>query len=246
MTKRRGSGPPGPETSEASSGRGVVDLADARVRLRSRHPSQVSLVEELDEVRSLLDQGLSSEARSRLTSLISAARNNPTVLALARCALSMALEMQGHYRESLAAVAMYEAPEARAKIDESAIRNLRVQIGLAYNYNGDHPKAIAILKAALREYSENNGESKLGPILGALARVYRTISEYPIARDYGQRALEHFRQTGEWRGLAEAYFGIGVADTQEGNYESGLKNFEQALKLIGDHPASYMLGRIYA
>ncbi len=246
MTKRRGSGPIGPATEQPSGGRGVVDLADARVRLGSRHPSHAALVKELDEVRSLLDQGLSTEARSRLTSLIAAARNNPTVLALARCALSTALELQGHYRESLAAVAMYETPEGRAKLDEQAIRSLRVQIGLAYNYNGDHPKAISILKAALRDYSENNGESKLGPIYGALARVYRTISEYPIARDYGQRALEHFRQTGEWRGLAEAYFGVALADTQEGNYESGLENFQQALKLIGDNPASYLLGRIYA
>jgi hydrogenase-4 transcriptional activator len=246
MAKRVGPGSSDPKTEETSSARGVVDLADARVRLRSKHPSEASLVKELDEVRSLLDQGLSTEARTRLTSLITAAGNSPTILALARCALANALEMQGHYRESLASVAMYETPESRAGLDEQAVRCLRVQIGLAYNYNGDHPKAIAILKAALRDFSESGGEANLGPIYAALARIYRTISEYPIARDYGQRALEHFRQTGEWRGLAEAYFGVALADTQEGNYAAGLENFEQALKLVGDHPASYLLGKIYA
>src|SRR4026207_2148022 len=246
MAKRVRSGPGGPESEMSTDGRSVVDLADARVRLRSKNPSNEALIEELDEVRSLLDQGLSTEARTRLTLLISAARNNPTVLALARCALSAALEMQGRYRESLTAVAMYEKPESQAKLDPEAICSLRVQIGLAYNYSGDHPKAISILKAVLREFSETNGDTKLGPIYGALARVYRTISEYPIARDYAQRALGPYRQTGERSGLAEAYFGIAIADAQEGNYESGLENFEQALKLIGDHPASYSLGRIYA
>src|SRR5213078_5316551 len=68
----------------------------------------------------------------------------------------------------------------------------------------------------------------------------------PIARDYAQRALELFRQTGEWRGLAESYFGIALADLQEGDYEASLENLQQALKLIGDHPASYTLGRIYS
>lgn len=246
MAKRVRSGPGGPEKEESADGRSVVDLADARVRLRSKNPSNEALIEELDEVRSLLDQGLSTEARSRLTSLISAARNNPTVLALARCALSAALEMQGRYRESLTAVAMYETPESQAKLDPETVCTLRVQIGLAHNHNGDHPKAISILKAVLREFSEGGSEAKLGPIYGALARVYRTISEYPIARDYAQRALDQYRQTGDWRGLAEAYFGIAIADTHEGNYESGLENFEQALKLIGDNPASYTLGRIYA
>ena len=79
-----------------------------------------------------------------------------------------------------------------------------------------------------------------------MSRTYRSISEYPIARDFAQRALESYRQSGEWRGLADAYFGVGVADIHEGNYESGLENLEQALKLIGDRPAAFVLGRTYA
>jgi len=250
MVKNTGPGAGSPAPEESSNGKSVVDLADARVRLHSRsrpnHPSDKNLLQELDEVRSLLDQGLSAEARSRIASLIINARDNPSILALARCALSMALEMQGQYRESLAAVAMYESPESRIKLDQQSIQTLKVQIGLAYNYNGDHPKAISILKGALREFSESGAEQNLGPIYAALSRVYRSITEYPIARDYAQRALEHFRQTGQWRGLAEAYFGIALADLQEGAYEASLENLQQALKLIGDHPASYILGRIYS
>ncbi len=247
MAKNAGSGE-GPVPDESSSGKGVVDLADARVRLRSstRTTANPNLLEELKEIRSLLDQGLSAEAKTRLALLITAAQKNPSILALARCALSTALEMQGQYRDSLAAVAMYESPESRAKLDQEAIQSLKVQIGLAYNYNGDHPKAISILKGALKEFSEGGTEHNLGPIYVALARVYRSISEYPIALDYSQRALEHFRQTGEWRGLAEAYFGIAIAQIQEGNHEPSLENFQQALKLTGDYPASYILGKIYA
>ena len=249
MTKNAGSKAGAPPPNEPSSGKGVVDLADARVRLNSRaRPTDQNLLTELDEVRSLLDQGLSAEAKSRIALLIAAAKHNPSVLALARCALSGALEMQSQFRDSLAAVAMYEALESRAKLDEQAVQSLKVQIALAYNYNGDHPKAISILKDALREFSETGADADQnnGPIYAALARVYRSINEYPIARDYAQRALEHFRQTGEWRGLAEAYFGIALADLQEGDYEASLENLQQALKLIGDHPASYTLGKIYA
>src|SRR6185295_17992021 len=244
MDKRVGHGPLGRDQSSPTE-RGVGDLADARLRIRSRKPTPEALMHELDEIRSLLDQGLSTEAKDRLALLINNARNHVTVLALARCALSTALEQQGHYRDSLAAVAMYESPESRAKLDEKTVSFLRVQIGLAYNYNGDHPKAIAMLKSTLRDYAESGG-ANLGHIYAALSRIYRTISEYPIARDYAQRALEQFRLNGEWRGLAESYFGVGVADIQEGHYEAGLENLEQALKLIGDRPAAYVLGRTYA
>src|SRR5215472_9405427 len=178
MNKRVDSGPAGSE--KTPKGRGVVDLADARVRIKSRARVDVeSLTREVEQIRSLLDQGLSIEARSRLASLISAARHEPSILALARCALSTSLEMQGNYGESLAAIAMYESPESRARLSEEADIALRVQISLSYNYNGDHPKAISLLKAAQRELTEAGKEAGLGRVYVALARVYRSISEYP-------------------------------------------------------------------
>src|SRR3982751_3113362 len=168
MDKRVGHGPAGRDPENSPTDRGVVDLADARVKIRSRvRPTTESLMRELDDIRSLLDQGLSTEAKARLALLISNARNHQAVLALARCALSVTLEQQGHYRDSLAAVAMYETPESRTKLDQQTASHLRVQIGLGYNYNGDHPKAIAMLKSTLRDHAES-GASHLGHIYAAL------------------------------------------------------------------------------
>jgi transcriptional regulator with GAF, ATPase, and Fis domain/Tfp pilus assembly protein PilF len=121
-----------------------------------------------------------------------------------------------------------------------------VQISGAYNYCGDHPKAIALLQSALTELPNNESDTRAAAIYGALARVYRSINEYGIARDYSLRALDIYRQRGDWRGLAEAYFGLGRADVDEGQYKSSLENYEQALKLVGDHPATFLLGKIYS
>ncbi len=224
----------------------VVDLQDVRARLqaRSRKPSPDALARELEVIRDLLDRGLTIEARSRLTSLLTQARNHPSLLAEARRALSIALEMQGEYRESLEAIAMYEPPEARAKLDPTLSPSVRVQLALAYNYNGDHPRAIALLNSTLRDLPEEGTEA--GAVYAALARVYRRISEYPIARDYSHRALDSYRTTGDWRGLAESYFGLALTDVHEGQYEAALDNFDQAIKLAGDHPASFLLGKIYS
>jgi transcriptional regulator with PAS, ATPase and Fis domain/tetratricopeptide (TPR) repeat protein len=225
---------------------GVVDLEHARARLRSRSgkASPELLAGDLEKIRGLIDQGLSGEARSQLNSLLANARNQPAILAEARRLLSIALEMQGQYRESLDAVAMYELPDTRAKFDADLNIRLRVQIAIAYNYNGDHPKAITLLKSALPELPEEGAQ--VGSIYAALARVYRSISEYPIARDYSRRALDCYRQTGDWRGMAEAYFGLGTADIHEGHHEASLENYEQAIQLVGDHSATLLLGRTYA
>jgi transcriptional regulator with GAF, ATPase, and Fis domain len=228
---------------------GIINLNDARVRLRPRaggNVSQEALAEELGDARRLLDQGLSTAAEARLNALIKAAQKDAQILAQARCALSEALDMQGCYRESLEAVEMYEAAEARTKLDEETAIQLRVRVGLAYNFTGDHPKAIAVLNSALREATENGSDAQLGLVYVSLAHIYRSINECPIARDHAQKSLEHYRNTGDWRGLAEAYLAIALADTYEGNYEDALGNYNQALKLVGDNQAPYFLGKIYA
>jgi DNA-binding NtrC family response regulator/tetratricopeptide (TPR) repeat protein len=224
----------------------VIDLQGARARLKSSAGSNTpeSLAAELAAVRDLIDQGLSTEARKRLVPVLSAARPHRTMLAQARLALSIALEMQGQFRESLDALSMYEDVEMRAKLDGELSSRLQVQIALSYNYNRDHPKAISLLQATLRDLPEHGAVA--GAAYTALARVYRTITEYPIARDYSRRALDCYRQTGDWRGLAETYFGLAIADIQEGKHEAAIQNFQQTIQLVGDRPATYLLGRTYA
>ncbi|CAN5151980.1 hypothetical protein BH18ACI2_BH18ACI2_03830 [soil metagenome] len=226
--------------------RSVVNLSDARRQALSADATQALLAQEIEATRGLLDGGRAGEAEARLRQLIKVARGDVALAAQARCLLSAALEMQGRYRESLEAVQMYEATAARQPLGNELAVALLVQLGLAYNYTGDHPKAITLLYAMLRETPAENGPAQMGALYAALARVYRHINEYPIARDNSQRALEHFRHTGDWRGLAEVYLGLGLADNYEGAHESALENHEQALKLVGDRPAPFLLGKIYA
>jgi hydrogenase-4 transcriptional activator len=223
----------------------VVDLAEARAKLRSRHPkpSNASLSADLAEINTLLDKGHSVEARSRLSDLLSEAQDDPELLASARLALSLAFEMNGDYKMSLQTIAMYEDEEAKKALPPALATRIRVQTSVAYNYCGDHPKAIAMLQAALRDAP--NDQSK-ALVHTALARAYRSISEFSIAREYSQQALELYRQSGDWRGLAEAYFGVALCDQDEGQNEIALKEFQQALQLIGDHPATFFLGKIYS
>lgn len=231
--------------TEAKNKNAVVDLDRARAHLRSRgRASAEELSADLEAIRELIDRGLTSDARARLDAVLSKATAHPTVLAEGRCLSSVIFNMLAQYRDSLTAVSMYEPTEARANLDPSLGTKLSVQIALAYSYNGDHPKAIALLKTALRPLTEEGAE--LGSVYGALGLVYRKIAEYNIARDYSQRALESYRQTGDWRGLSEAYAGLALADLYEGQYETALAHFEQSAHLIGDHPASFLLGRAYS
>ena len=223
----------------------MVSLSEAR---RRSGPATIEgLYLELEETRELLDRGLPSAAEPRLRRLVAdSARRDAKLHALARRSLSISLEVLGHYRDSLEVVRPYEAPDAPPALDAETLSAVRVQLGLAYNYIGDPPKAIAVIQAELREAIERGGsDAQLGDIYSALSRVYRSIGEYSISRDYVNKALEFHRRTGDWRGLAEGYLGLAITDAHEGRYETAIESFEQAIKLIGDRQAPYVLGRIY-
>jgi transcriptional regulator with PAS, ATPase and Fis domain len=237
----------GSAPEKSSKAAGVVNLSDARQRVRQRvDAAHAALAAEIEATLELIDRGQTAAAETRLTQIIKATRDDEELLARARCMLSVSLETQERYNDLLAAVQMYEEPQARAGLTPETSVFLRVQLGVAYNYTGDHPKAIALLNATLREATETASSAQLGAIYIALSRVYRHINEYPIARDNSQLALSHFRNIGDWRGMAEAYRGLGLECIFEGAYEQSLEYYEQALKLVGDHPAPFMLGKTYA
>jgi DNA-binding NtrC family response regulator/tetratricopeptide (TPR) repeat protein len=243
MTSRlhQGDAGQGERTSKGGGPSPVTHITDAR------RAASLPLAQQLEETQELLDRGLPSTAEARLRQLISQSRRDPVVLARARYLHSTALQALGRNRDALEAVEMYEPTDSGKGLDAETFANVRVQLGLSYNYTGDPPKAIALLQAELRAATEQGGsDARMGNVYTALARVYRSISEYSIARDHNNKALEHFRRAGDWRGMSDSYFGLGMADAHEGRWEKTLENFEQAIQLIGDRPAPFMLGKIYS
>ena len=200
---------------------------------------------ELEEIRMLIERGLSSVAQTRLNAFINQNRRSGELLARANCLLSESLELQGKHQDSFETLRRYESANALAALEFETQIRVQVRLSLAYNYTGDFPKAIALLNSALRQLKPNQTTAAHGSAYLALSRVYRTINEYPIARDHATAALAHFRDTGDWRGLAESYFALALVELYEGEYEFALEHLEQVLKLVGDHPATYLLGMTY-
>src|SRR5215212_7483849 len=244
----KGDADQGERTSEQTGSSRVIPIGEARRAAVGRGVSfPAPLEQQLEEVQEYLDRGLPSAAESRLRQIITQARRDPSVLARARRLHSVTLEAVGRYRDSLEAVRAYEAPESGKSLDTETFVSVRVQLAMAYNYMADHPKAIALLQSELRAVAERGcSDELLGNIYTSLARVYRSINEYSIARDHNNKALDYFRRAGGWRGMADCYFGLGMADAHEGLYEKTLENFEQAIQLIGDRPAPFMLAKIYS
>ena len=212
---------------------------------RLRHLSAEKIDELFASIGQKLREGLSGEAEKIIERATSTVEFTPDQYAHLQRLLSFTLETIGRYKESLEAVNQFEDELSLDILAFETQVRVITQLAIAYNNMGEQPKAVTLLKE-MRQKAEDAGLTDLlGSVDIALARVYRKLSEYPICRDYAQKALDHFRENGVWLGMAEAYREIANSYHQEGNSERSLEFFELGIKIIGQNSAPFMLGKLY-
>ncbi len=185
-----------------------------------------------------LREGLSGDAEQILTKTIVGYDHTPDNLANLRRLLSFTLETAGRYKESLETIRDFADDANLARLGIETQIKVTTQLAIAYNNTGDQPKAITLLKENRDKAEANELRNLLGSVDIALARVYRKLAEFPICRDFAQVALDHFRDDGNWLGMAEAYREIANSYHQEGNSEKSIENFQQGINIIGENSAA--------
>lgn len=192
-----------------------------------------------------LRDGRSAAAETTIREALSTYLLSADEIAHLKRLLSFTLETIGRYKESLDSVIEFEDENSRETLNAETQVRVTTQLAIAYNNSGDQPKAITLLKENRSRAEQNDLRSQLGSIDIGLARVYRKLSEYQICRDFAHKALDQFRETGDWLGMAEAYREIANSLHQEGNSERAVENFELGIKIIGHNSAPFMLGKLY-
>jgi hydrogenase-4 transcriptional activator len=200
----------------------------------------------LDEIQEKIDHGLSSTAEKIIKDTLNKFLLNISRKGLLNRFLSYAIEMKGNYEEALSILKMYENEKVLSQIDKRAEISVLTQLAISYSNIGDFPKAIALLNSVHSYFPIYQPDNQLGLIYVAFSRVYRRLTEFPIARDYAEKALKTFRDTGNWRGMSEANSLIGAFCQQEGDLEKALEYTQQSIKMVGDRQAPFILGRAYS
>lgn len=220
----------------------------------SKIPKNVKLTniakERLDaifiEAEDFLAKGASSAAVELLSGTFAKYKFQPDRRADLSVLLSYSYETLGHYDDALNVISEYDDEKNLEELDVSSVIRTQTQLALALNNKSDQPKAAAILNKSLEIAKENETFEQFGDIYIALARVYRKLHEFSIARDYAETGRKYHREYGNWRGIAESYQLKAMCFQQEGDIEKAVNNFQLAINIIGERNAPYMLGKLYS
>ena len=204
-----------------------------------------SIPEIINEIEAKLDEGYSSAAEKIIKTVFEKHKLSDEDHAKFTILLSYTFETQGLYKESLEVIKDFENEETLKELSSATRIEILTQLAIVHSNTTDYPKAVALLNKAIESAEEKNFRSLLGKINNALSRVYRKLSEFPIARSFAEKALDYFREQGNWRGMAESYQAIAATYQQEGNAEKSLDFSKLGIKIIGERKAPFLLGKLY-
>ncbi len=206
---------------------------------------QTRLAKFLAEVQSKLNEGFAIEAEERCFEILENYQHSIDTQAQINQLLSVALEMQGFFEDSLKAIRPFEGIEVREALNEETESSILTQLGVAYANLNNSTRALELLKTGLQIAEDREFTYLLIKIYLAFSRVYRQLYDYPIARNYADNALKMARDLGDRQSFAETYRIIATTYQREGKHQIALDNFQQALQLVGERPVPFLLGKIY-
>jgi len=222
-----------------------VSVFRAKSKLHSNQ-SKSNSAEIIALVEQKLAVGFSTEAERILREALEKPKHTPDDLANLKRLLSFTLETLGRYKEAIEIIKSYEDEENLTGLKIATQIEVITQLAICYNNLSDYPKAVTLLKQNLQAAKNEDLKHLFGSINIALSRVYRKLNEHPIARDHAEKALNYFRENGDWNGMAESYQSIALSFYQEGNSEKSLEFFDLGIKIIGDRSAPFLLGKLYS
>ena len=213
---------------------------------KGRVITKENLADTFVQIQEKLDDGRFVEAEQILIHTLANFSNSFETQAKLNCLLSFALETQGRYAQSLKVIKPFAPEEILRRLKPTTYIAVLIQLAIAHNNVDFSVKALKLLDSALDFAESSQFSTSLPEIYVALARVYRKLNKPAVSLEFAEKSLSLARETGSWFRMAEAYQLIAIYHFQENDYQKSLDYFHQALKIIGERSAPFLLGKIYS
>lgn len=208
--------------------------------------SDGNLSEILDKVRETWTKGLSSKAESILVETLEKYHLTKDKQALLERYLSYTLETQGRYKESFEIIDKYDNEELLNQLDLETQVLVINQLAIGLNNTNEHQQAFELLTYSQNLAEETELSHLFGEIYIGLSKINRKLSEFPLALENAQKALNFYREEANWYGMADSYHTLAISYHMEGNSQKALENYQLAIKIIGENTAPFLLAKIYS
>jgi DNA-binding SARP family transcriptional activator/tetratricopeptide (TPR) repeat protein len=194
-----------------------------------QRPTLISLQATVYAVR-----GRCEESLALFDHAIQAFENRDDAMNLARSLArrSTAHKLLGHYSQSLEDIKRtLEIAEKLTGPDAVTLRaDALAGIGTAYFHQGNLAAGLSWLNNAYQAFENLKDGDAMAKTAMQIGMVTRALGQYPDAERAYQRALDHYRNTGNLIWQANVLNNLGVLQHLRGHYEGAAVSFEKAIQ----------------
>ena len=160
--------------------------------------------------------------------------------------LAQSLAVQGKFEESLKTVESIENEKALEDVEIETRIAIDLQRAISLSKTGEINEARKRLKETLRKVLDSESEHLLGSVYIAFSEVCEIDGDSKASFSYAEKGLDNFRDSGNWRGMVDAYHKMARAKLADKTYERSLDYFELATKIAKEESAPVLMGEVYS
>jgi Tfp pilus assembly protein PilF len=125
-----------------------------------------------------------------------------------------------------------QSKETAERIHDKRLVGLaKTDLGLLYFARKEFPRAIQLLRDAIKILQKYNDEDGLGLAHMHLGNVYREEGKYDEALRYFNKALVYFESSANRAEIASVYHLVGTVFEKQGKYENALNYLNRAVEI---------------
>ncbi len=208
---------------------------------RQRVQSYSSLI---NAARVALDHCQHEEAITHCEAALKLPRLRAEQEAAVRCTLAEAWDNLARFSEALQALQAYEPEATRARLTPLMQSEVCLRLGYAYGGTAEIPQAISLAKESLALASQQNEPTAIGKCHLLLGTLYRRLGELWFAGDHLAKSIESASHGNNHLLLAQAYNGLGIVSSLEGETDSAREAFSQAREALAEADSPLLRGSL--
>ena len=213
---------------------------------QGEHLDPNKLASIMAQVQEKINEGFTREAVELCANTLQDYSNSIDTQAKLSYLISVSWEIEGRFEESLEILDPFGKEEIIDKIKPETLAVIYSQKASCLSNLGEFTMAIDLSNLALKIAEERELNHLLANIKLVFARIYREKTDYPVARNFAEKAMKSARETGDRNALAEAYRIIGTTYFQEGKSLKAIDFFQQAIKIGTQKSGQFILGKIFS
>ena len=232
--------------SSEAKGAAASKAASSKTAPKRAKIDDEKFAERVFEIHEEIGEGLGNSAEETILHVLESYELKDEQKARLAALNALSCEIRGEHKRSLEILEDFLAEHEISGLEPETQILISSRLANSYCDLDQLDQAKAIVEETLEISDHENVDDYLSDLLLTRSKINEKLGDLEGALSDADKALDHFRDAADWRGMAWSYYQMGKLGLAEGRAKKALDYFNLAIQMVGENSAPVVLGRVFA